>query len=136
MSLLLSSLFLPNTQCNECLPLYNNKPWRRGISTEANPCIICNCNNHADSCVYNATLDPFPDSFESGGGGVCTNCQDNTGIGYIIHSMCLMVLTFQRADIVSHALIVTTDQQESCHPIAVLVHLVTVTLLVPLDQSV
>ncbi|XP_019863641.1 PREDICTED: usherin-like, partial [Amphimedon queenslandica] len=70
-----------NTQgdrCNECLPLYNNKPWRRGISTQANPCIICNCNNHADSCVYNATLDPFPDSFDSGGGGVCTNCQDNT----------------------------------------------------------
>lgn len=71
--------FIFSTQCDECLDLFNDKPWKEGTTGFANPCKICNCNNHASSCIYNGTLDPFPDSRDLGGGGVCSNCQDNTG---------------------------------------------------------
>ena len=54
--------------CDQCLPLYNDKPWAAGTTSSANPCEICDCNNHSDACVY----DPVSDS------GVCTNCIDNT----------------------------------------------------------
>ncbi|CAH1271076.1 LAMB1 [Branchiostoma lanceolatum] len=62
--------------CERCLPLYNNRPWRRGsylpLDTEpggtANECQKCNCHDHADSCEYNATV----------GHGVCLDCQHNT----------------------------------------------------------
>ncbi|XP_071494249.1 laminin subunit alpha-2-like [Diadema antillarum] len=59
--------------CEECLPLYNNRPWRAGSFTPyptgtANECERCLCNDHADSCVYNATL----------GYGVCQDCYHNT----------------------------------------------------------
>ncbi|XP_072017698.1 laminin subunit alpha-1-like [Amphiura filiformis] len=65
-----------NTQgknCEECLPMYNNKPWRAGSNLPygngtANACEKCDCGDHASSCVYNDTL----------GYGVCTDCQDNT----------------------------------------------------------
>lgn len=60
--------------CEVCLPLFNNKPWRRGLDV-ANPneCERCECNNHAVSCVYSqATFN------ETGIGGVCTDCTDNT----------------------------------------------------------
>ena len=56
------------TQCERCLPLYNNKPWRSGNSTSANACEVCQCNGHAVACSYNSTLL----------GGVCSNCTDNT----------------------------------------------------------
>lgn len=71
-----------NTQgatCNTCLPLFNRKPWKRGISAdEPNICQPCECNNHAQSCTYNATLDTNPSSRTLGDGGVCDNCADNT----------------------------------------------------------
>ena len=54
--------------CGQCLPLYNNKPWAAGTTSSANPCELCNCNNHSDACVYDQTSDL----------GVCTNCADNT----------------------------------------------------------
>ena len=41
------------TNCEQCLPLFNNKPWRPGSLGSANECEACECNNHADSCVYN-----------------------------------------------------------------------------------
>lgn len=56
------------TQCERCLPLFNNKPWRSGNSTSANACEVCQCNGHAVACYYNDTLL----------GGVCSNCTDNT----------------------------------------------------------
>ena len=65
-------------QCNRCQPLYNNKPFQRGNIGNAFPCIKCECNEHADSCVYNQTLDRNPSSRTLGGGGVCVNCQHNT----------------------------------------------------------
>ncbi|KAH3846718.1 hypothetical protein DPMN_089020 [Dreissena polymorpha] len=60
------------------MPLYNNKPFRRGTQSEAFDCQPCECYNHADTCVYNRTIDPFPDAHLMGGGGVCVGCRDNT----------------------------------------------------------
>ena len=38
-------------------------------------CKKCECYDHADRCVYDATVDPFPDSYEDGSGGVCVDCR-------------------------------------------------------------
>ena len=65
--------------CERCAALYNDKPWRYGTTSNGFPCKLCDCNGHAISCVYNASTDPFPNSYDIGGGGVCENCQDNTG---------------------------------------------------------
>ena len=54
--------------CEKCLPLYNNRPWSRAISTRAEECQKCNCNDLADSCFYDKDL----------GHGVCIDCQRNT----------------------------------------------------------
>ncbi|XP_041369322.1 laminin subunit alpha-3-like [Gigantopelta aegis] len=59
--------------CEKCLPLFNNRPWRQGSFIpyhrgQANECIKCQCNDHADSCTYNATY----------GRGVCDSCTNNT----------------------------------------------------------
>ena len=75
--------------CGRCLPLYNDKLWRYGETSNAYPCKICDCSGHADSCHYDASLDPFPNSYDQGGGGVCENCQSNTGIYvYTLYSYC------------------------------------------------
>ncbi|KAK7487113.1 hypothetical protein BaRGS_00021608, partial [Batillaria attramentaria] len=65
-------------RCSECQPLFNMKPFRKGDRTNAYNCQLCECYDHADSCVYNATLDSNPSSWTEGGGGVCVNCQHNT----------------------------------------------------------
>lgn len=54
--------------CDQCLPLHNNKPWAAGSTSSANPCELCNCNNHSDACIYDQTSDS----------GICTDCIDNT----------------------------------------------------------
>ncbi|XP_041481895.1 laminin subunit gamma-2-like [Lytechinus variegatus] len=61
------------TNCEQCLPLYNDRPWKAGSFTPfptgtPNECQKCTCNDHAASCIYNATL----------GYGVCQDCYDNT----------------------------------------------------------
>lgn len=45
---------------------------------DANPCKKCNCNNHADECIYDRTLDTDPTDRTKPGGGVCLGCKDNT----------------------------------------------------------
>ena len=65
-------------QCNRCKPLHNNKPFQRGDKDDSYPCVKCECNQHADSCVYNQSLDTSPNSRTQGGGGVCIDCQHNT----------------------------------------------------------
>ena len=67
-------------QCERCLPFFNDKPWSRGLTSNAFPCKECDCNGHASSCHYDPTVDPFPDSRDLEGGGVCDDCQDNTGM--------------------------------------------------------
>lgn len=55
--------------CEMCLPLYNNKPWKHAESpTKPNPCEACECNGHSKTCTYNATV----------GFGVCDDCLHGT----------------------------------------------------------
>ncbi|XP_070582124.1 laminin subunit beta-1-like isoform X2 [Ptychodera flava] len=54
--------------CEECMPLYNNKPWLAGVDTDANACEDCGCNGHASSCIYDEIKQY----------GVCQDCTDNT----------------------------------------------------------
>ena len=56
------------THCDECLPLFNNEPWQPGISTSANQCEMCECNNHSSACVYSMFT----------GTGECINCTRST----------------------------------------------------------
>lgn len=61
--------------CDECLPLFNEEPWRRGVdAVTPNPCIACDgdesgpCSGQAGACVYDPQLER----------GVCVNCQNLT----------------------------------------------------------
>eukprot|EP00058_Branchiostoma_floridae_P024730 XP_002610220.1 hypothetical protein BRAFLDRAFT_76999 [Branchiostoma floridae] len=74
----LETSFTQGNNCEECQPLYNDKPFRHGDNLNAYNCRPCECYGHADSCHYNASLDPFPNIHLSGGGGVCDDCQHNT----------------------------------------------------------
>ncbi|XP_071494817.1 LOW QUALITY PROTEIN: usherin-like [Diadema antillarum] len=74
----LSSSYTMGVHCDQCLPLYNDKPFRHGDQVNAYNCKPCQCNDHALSCVYNASLDPYPNDHFRGGGGLCVDCQDNT----------------------------------------------------------
>ncbi|KAG3258086.1 usherin, transcript variant X1 [Ictidomys tridecemlineatus] len=70
--------FTEGLHCDRCLPLYNDKPFRRGNQLHAFNCKPCQCNGHSRSCHYNASVDPFPLEHQRGGGGVCDACQHNT----------------------------------------------------------
>jgi len=59
--------------CDKCLPLYNDRPWRRGSRDEPGECHECECNGLADSCYFDAEL-----YRTTGRGGHCVNCRDNT----------------------------------------------------------
>ena len=63
------------TNCEQCLPLYNDRPWKPARNGETNECKKCECNNHARKCHFNQTL--FDES-NSVSGGVCDNCEHNT----------------------------------------------------------
>jgi hypothetical protein len=60
--------------CQKCLPLYNNKQWKPAEYGEANECELCECNDHAESCIFDEKL-----FIANGGrdGGVCA-CMHNT----------------------------------------------------------
>ncbi|KAM4814939.1 usherin-like, partial [Thomomys bottae] len=70
--------FTEGLQCDRCLSLYNDKPFRRGNKAQPFHCKPCQCHGHASSCHYNASVDPFPAEHGKGGGGVCEDCQHNT----------------------------------------------------------
>eukprot|EP00049_Salpingoeca_infusionum_P014140 m.263801 g.263801 ORF g.263801 m.263801 type:complete len:753 (-) comp15606_c0_seq1:326-2584(-) len=55
-------------QCQSCLPGFNDAGWAQASAFQATICEPCDCNNHADDCVYDSTLDL----------GVCVDCQHNT----------------------------------------------------------
>ncbi|XP_066935737.1 laminin subunit gamma-1-like [Clytia hemisphaerica] len=61
--------------CEKCLPLYNDRPWRRASGRFANPCKKCDCNGLADTCVFDEQL-WIDSNYRSG--GRCVNCQKNT----------------------------------------------------------
>ncbi|KAK7100471.1 laminin subunit alpha-2-like isoform X2 [Littorina saxatilis] len=67
--------------CEQCLPLFNQKPWRTG-GIQGLGCEACNCHGKAMECAYNATVDAEGSSLNMEGsyegGGVCLNCQEFT----------------------------------------------------------
>ncbi|KAM5300669.1 usherin [Glossophaga mutica] len=70
--------FTEGLQCDRCLPLYNDKPFRPGDQVHAFNCKPCQCNGHSRSCHYDRSADPFPAEHHRGGGGVCDDCEHNT----------------------------------------------------------
>jgi coxsackievirus/adenovirus receptor len=62
--------------CERCLPLYNDLPWRSGGENgHLNECKKCECNEHATSCHFDQSV-----YLKTNGrtGGVCDNCMHNT----------------------------------------------------------
>ncbi|KAK1328091.1 hypothetical protein QTO34_012514 [Cnephaeus nilssonii] len=70
--------FTGGLQCDRCLPLYNDKPFRQGDQVHAFSCKPCQCHSHSRSCHYDSSEDPFPSEHHRGGGGVCDDCEHNT----------------------------------------------------------
>ncbi|XP_022356069.1 laminin subunit gamma-3-like, partial [Enhydra lutris kenyoni] len=61
------------TDCERCLPFFQDRPWARGTAEAANECVPCNCSGHSDECVFDREL------FRSTGhGGRCLRCRDHT----------------------------------------------------------
>ncbi|XP_067901794.1 usherin [Heterodontus francisci] len=63
--------------CERCQPLFNDKPFHQGDQVHAYNCKPCQCYEHATSCHYDPSIDPFPHDYFQGGGGIC-DCQRNT----------------------------------------------------------
>lgn len=63
------------SNCERCLPLYNDKPWIAAKYEKSNECVKCNCNNHATSCHFD--MEVFVKNNRTSG-GVCDNCLHNT----------------------------------------------------------
>ncbi|XP_029354432.1 usherin [Echeneis naucrates] len=64
--------------CQRCLPLHNDKPFRSGDQLQPMNCRPCRCHGHATSCHYDVRADDQPDEHYRGGGGICDNCLHNT----------------------------------------------------------
>ncbi|RZC40648.1 laminin subunit gamma-1, partial [Asbolus verrucosus] len=58
--------------CNECLPFYNDAPWKRATARDAHECKQCNCNGFSNRCFYDEELYRL-----TGHGGHCLDCTAN-----------------------------------------------------------
>ena len=63
------------TNCEECLPLFNDRPWKPARKGQTNECKLCQCHSHARTCTFNDTLYQMT---KGETGGVCDDCQHNT----------------------------------------------------------
>lgn len=63
------------TNCQECLPLYNDRPWKPARNGDTNECKKCECNNHARSCHFDEAV--YLET-NNATGGVCDDCDHNT----------------------------------------------------------
>ncbi|XP_033109167.1 laminin subunit alpha-like [Anneissia japonica] len=69
-------------ECEQCCPGFVQKEWRPASPESANECEPCNCYGHSNECVYDEGVALRSESIDIhgnySGGGVCTNCRDNT----------------------------------------------------------
>ncbi|XP_063686656.1 laminin subunit gamma-1-like isoform X2 [Bolinopsis microptera] len=61
--------------CERCLDMFNDLPWREATTENPFVCQECDCNGLASRCVFDQQV--FDDS-ESVSGGVCVGCRANT----------------------------------------------------------
>ncbi|XP_019494053.1 PREDICTED: laminin subunit gamma-3 [Hipposideros armiger] len=68
------------TDCERCLPFFQDRPWARGTAEAANECLSCNCSGHSEQCTFDREL------FRSSGhGGRCLHCRDHTAGSHCQH---------------------------------------------------
>ncbi|XP_062938423.1 laminin subunit gamma-3 [Cynocephalus volans] len=61
------------TDCERCLPFFQDRPWARGTAEAAHECLPCNCSGRSEECTFDREL------FRSTGhGGRCHRCRDHT----------------------------------------------------------
>ncbi|XP_074149992.1 laminin subunit gamma-3 [Sminthopsis crassicaudata] len=84
------------TDCEKCLPFYQDRPWARGTAEAANECLPCNCSGLSEECFYDWEL-----YRSTGHGGHCRNCRDHTAGPHCEHCQ----ENFYR-----------WDQQQPCQP--------------------
>uniref|UniRef100_A0A2K6U1C2 Laminin subunit gamma 3 n=1 Tax=Saimiri boliviensis boliviensis TaxID=39432 RepID=A0A2K6U1C2_SAIBB len=61
------------TDCERCLPFFQDRPWARGTAEAAHECLPCNCSGRSEECTFDREL------FRSTGhGGRCHHCRDHT----------------------------------------------------------
>ncbi|XP_029776916.1 laminin subunit gamma-3 [Suricata suricatta] len=61
------------TDCERCLPFFQDRPWARGTAEAANECLPCNCSGRSEECVFDREL-----FRRTGHGGRCLHCRDHT----------------------------------------------------------